>query len=397
MTAVLRAEWTKFRTVRGWLIALAVAGVAVIAFGYLVANGSQSTFCTPGGSCGIGHPFVPTGPGGEAVADTYRYVEHPLTGNGTVVARVTSLDGRVWAGPANAAPSLRDTRPGLAGWAKAGLLVTPSTKPGSPYAAVMVTGGHGVRFQYDYTRDRRGEGGPLAAGRPRWLRLRRTGGTITGYQSGDGTTWTPVGVAHLSRLPRTVDIGLFVTSPVIFPGSSQGTATQATATFDRVALTGDGRGGGTGGWRQLSVGASRADFYPTLSAGRSRPSRAGLVVTGSGDIGPAIDPIAGGATISSSILFGLVVALIVLVIVATMLMTVEYRRGLIRTTLAATPRPARVLAAKAVVAAAAAFAVTAAAVAAAIPIAHHLLTTNGNYVFPAGLGTELQVVLGAGA
>lgn len=394
MSAVLRAEWTKFRTVRGWLIALALAAAAVIAFSYLVANGSQSTFCAAGtSSCGVGHPFVPTGPGGRAVADTYRYVEHPLTGNGTLTARVTSLDGRVWAGPSNAAPSLRDTRPGLAAWAKAGLLVTASTRQGSPYAAVMATGGHGVRFQYDYTHDRPGAAGPVTAGRPHWLLLRRRGDTITGYDSVAGTTWTPIGVAHLAGLPRTVDIGLFVTSPVTFGTSSQGTATQATATFDHLGLTGDG----VGRWRQLSVGATRADFYPTLSAGSSRHAGATLTVSGSGDIGPAIDPIAGGATISSSILFGLVVALIVLVIVATMLMTVEYRRGLIRTTLAATPRRARVLAAKALVAAGTAFVVTGAAVAAAIPIADRLLTTNGNYVFPAGPFTELQVVIGAGA
>ena len=56
-------------------------------------------------------------------------------------------------------------------WAKAGLILSAATKPGSPYAAVMLTGAHGVRMQYDYTHD---IAGPAAASdSPRWLRLSR--------------------------------------------------------------------------------------------------------------------------------------------------------------------------------------------------------------------------------
>ena len=43
--------------------------------------------------------------------------------------------------------------PGLEPWSKAGLIIKASTRQGSAYAAMMVTGGHGVRMQYDYTQD----------------------------------------------------------------------------------------------------------------------------------------------------------------------------------------------------------------------------------------------------
>ena len=169
----LGAEWTKFRTVRGWMIGLVLAAGMVVLFTFLQANGKHTGYCTTPNpsSCVAGHQYVPTGPGGEAVADTYELVAKRLTGDGTITARITSFVGRVSAGPANEAPSLADTQPGLTSWAKAGLLVTPSTTQGSAYAAVMATGGHGVRFQYDYTHDRAGPPGSISGTAFRWLRV----------------------------------------------------------------------------------------------------------------------------------------------------------------------------------------------------------------------------------
>jgi len=232
--AALRAEWTKFRTVRGWMIGLGFAALMVVLFTFLQANGKHEGFCTtPNPSrCVAGHPRVPTGPGGEAVAASYELVAKRLTGAGTITARVTSLVGRIWAGPANEAPSLADTRPGLTSWAKAGLLITPSTSQGSSYAAVMATGGHGIRFQYDYTHDRAGLPELTTSTPPHWLRLTRAGDTITGYDSSDATNWHRIGSAHLAGLPTTVYVGLFTTSPT----TSEGLATQATASFAHVAI-----------------------------------------------------------------------------------------------------------------------------------------------------------------
>jgi ABC-2 family transporter protein len=395
--AALRAEWTKFRTVRGWMIGLLFAALMVVLFTFLQAHGKHTGYCTTPNpsSCVTGHQYVPTGPSGEAVADTYELVAKRLTGDATITAQITSLGGRIWAGPANEAPSLTDTRPGLTSWARAGLLVTPNTKQGSAYAAVMATGGHDVRFEYDYTHDEAGPPGSIPGTAPHWLRLTRTGDTITGYDSSDGTSWRTVGSAHLADLPTTVYIGLFATSPT----TSEGLATQATASFDHIASgppADSASETGLGRWHGASIGTDPQDFYTTLGNGGYRQAGDSILVTGSGDIAPAVAS-AGGDTASDSLLFGLVVALIVLIVIGAMFITTEYRRSLIRTTFAATPDRGRVLAAKAVVIGGVAFAVGVVASAVAIPLGERVMKANGNYIFPADSLTVARVAAGSGA
>lgn len=389
----LHAEWTKFRTVRGWVIGIVLVAVLLVLFAYLTANGQHSGICMPGSGqngqprCGQGHPLVPVGPGGEAVADSYYLVGQQLRGNGTITARVTELTGVTSSAPANAAPSLARTRPGTASWSKAGLIVTASTQPGSPYAAVMLTPSHGVRFQYDYAHDLAGPSGAVTDGSPRWLRLKRAGDALSAYDSADGTNWHELGTTTLAQLPANVDIGLFVTSPVTFAGLP----TLATATFDRVTL--DGATAGSG-WRGQGIGESRRDFYDVLGGGGLRRDGSAFVVRGSGDIAPAVT--ASGDTPASLLTQALVAALIVMVIVATMFTTSEYRRGLIRTTVAAVPERGHMLAAKAVVIGALGFAAGAAAAAIGVALGRHLEATNGNYLFPLTALTEVRVILGAG-
>lgn len=393
----VRAEWTKFRTVRGWLIGLGLAVGLLVLFSYLQAHGKHTGYCTSPNpsSCVSGHQYVPNGPDGEAVADAYELSARRLTGDGTITARISSLTGRIWAGPSNEAPSLADTRAGLAGWSKAGLMVTAGTRQGAPYAAVMATGGHGTRFQDDFTHDQPGLPGAVLPGAPRWLRLTRTGDTVIGYDSTSGTSWRRIGSVRLSGLSRTVSVGLFATSPNTFAGL----ATQDTAAFDHVTITATGGGGAagvSGRWRATSIGTGHRDFYTTL--GRSGTRRAGgsILVTGSGDIAPAVAD-AGANTASDSLLFGTVVAMLVLIVVATMFITSEYRRGLIRTTLAATPRRGRTLAAKAAVIGGAGFIVGAVASAIAVPLAEHVMRANGNYIYPAGALSLARVIAGSGA
>jgi ABC-type transport system involved in multi-copper enzyme maturation permease subunit len=400
---VLRAEWTKFRTVRGWVIGLVVTAVLCVAFTFLVANGSHVGGCTsplppgsgpnsPGSNCHVGHPFVPTGPNGEAVADSYSFVDQQLTGNGTITVRVISFTGLTSNQPVNAAPSLADTRPGLSAWAKAGIMLTPSTKQGSAYAAVMATGSHGVRWQYDYTHDNAGRPGSVSVRSPRWLRLTRTDDTLSGYNSTNGTTWTRIGAMHLAGLPSTVAVGLFVTSPVSFQGAN-GAATRATATFDQVSIQG---AGASDAWHGQSIGNGLDSFYPTLGSGGYHRFGSAFVLSGSGDIAPAVvEGILGNDTPGSTLLVGLIAGLIVMIVVATMFTTAEYRRGLIRTTFTATPSRGRVLAAKAVVIGAVAFVTGALAAAVAIPLAEHILIANGSFVFPVSTLTEFRIVAGS--
>ena len=378
---LLRAEWTKFRTVRGWVIAMALAALLIVLIGMWAGAAGQDQ-C--GGSAGgpvICQPSVPLGPGGEAVTDDFYLVRQPLPRYGSITVRVTSLSGVVGSdqqgGPVTA---------GLQPWSKAGIIIKADTRPGSAYAAVMVTGGHGVRMQDDYTGDTAGLPGRVSAAAPRWLRLVRSGDTVTGYDSADGTRWTRVGSVRLAGLPAVAQAGLFVASPDQVSATG-GAPTQATAVFDHVGPPGPRTG------VQIGGGDSA---YPAM-AGRYRQAGGLFTVTGSGDIAPALPGPADGYVSPDHSLAGVFAALIVVAVTGTMFLATEYRRGLIRVTLAASPRRGRVLAAKAIVIGSVTFATGLAGAAAAVPVGDRLLRANGKYVLPVTALTEVRLIAGTAA
>jgi ABC-type transport system involved in multi-copper enzyme maturation permease subunit len=321
-------------------------------------------------------------------------MHQPLAGDGSITVRMTSLTGLLPAPPTSRdAPGT--TRPGLAPWAKAGLIIKASTQTGSAYAAVMVTGTHGVRMQYDYTHDIAGRPGGVSAASPRWLRLTRNGDAITGDESPDGTHWTTLGTIHLTGLPSTVQAGLFTTSPQYAEPASgsfgaagaDGGPTQATAVFDHLNPQGT--------WTSERIGG--VGNATPLQQGGIHQTGSGFTVTGSGDIAPAVSGAAGLGTTITQTLVGTFVGLIMVVVVGTMFITAEYRRGLIRTTLVASPRRGRILAAKAIVVGAVAFVVGLAAAALVVTFGQRILRGNGVYVHPATTLTELRVIAGTAA
>jgi ABC-type transport system involved in multi-copper enzyme maturation permease subunit len=387
----LHAEWTKFRTVRGWMIALCAAAVAFVLLSYLSAF--ESHFA-------VGFA-VPTGPGGEPVSDTYMFVHQTLAGDGTLTARVASLSGAytplsptsggAFSGSSKGGSSSQ-LQPGLAPWAKAGIILEPDTNQGTAYAAVMVTGSQGVQMQYDYTHDSPGLAGPVGPSSPRWLRLTRAGDVITGYDSADGAHWTEIGTARLTGLPRTVQIGLFVTSPMYFAaGAEAGTTSVATASFDQVSARGDLP---RRSWAGDPIAGSYV--YPSSASSWQQGSAGAFSISGSGDIAPLVGDILSPQWAGASIVNGTIVALLFVIVLITVFVTSEYRRGLIRVTFTATPRRGRVLAAKAVVAGSLAFAAGAIATAIAEVITRHVLADNGSYLFPQS-GLDLaRVIIGTG-
>jgi hypothetical protein len=256
---------------------------------------------------------------------------------------------------------------------------------------VRVTGAHGVRMQDDYTRDSPGLAGRVGPSSPRWLRLTRAGDVITGYDSADGTRWTEIGSARLAGLPRAVQIGLFVASPEYFAaGASVGTPSVATAGFDQVSAHGDLP-------RRSWTGAAIARSYPVTSASAWKQASAGaFIITGSGDIAPLVGDILSAQWAGASIVNGTVVALLIVIVLASLFATAEYRRRLIRTTFAASPRRGRVLAAKAIVAGSLTFAAGATATALAEAITRHVLAANGSYLFPQSGPDLARVILGTG-
>ncbi len=395
----MHAEWTKFRTVRGWVIAMVIAAALTAAVGLYAASGPQ-TGCQPVGPHGpIGPPAPctpsnPVGPGGEAVSDSYYFVHQALRGNGSITVRVTSLTGRASPPGGGIAPGPNPEQnftSAIQPWAKAGIIVTASTRQGSAYAAMMVTGRHGVRMQYNYTGDTPGLPGAVSAASPRWLRLVRTGDTLTGYDSADGTHWTRVGTVSLAGLPATVQAGPFVTSPAWVQAQNSG-LTVATAVFDHVSFPGTAPGAG---WHGASIGAN-AQVASSLP-GRFHAAGGTFTVTGSGDIAPAGPGPTNIGEPADDGFAGAFAGLIVVIVVGAMFITAEYRRGLIRTTLAAAPARGRVLAAKAVVVGSVTFVAGVIGAAPVIPVGASLLRSHGNYVFPMSALTEVRLVAGIAA
>jgi ABC-type transport system involved in multi-copper enzyme maturation permease subunit len=385
---LLRAEWTKFRTVRGWVIGMIAAALVTVLFGLLSALATQTSPCN--GPGGLLCPAIPVGPGGERVFDSFYFVHQPLDGNGSITARVTSLTGLITYPPAHPNAIV----PGVVPWAKTGVIIKESNRQGSAYAAVMLTGSHGVRMQYNYAHDTAGRPGGVSAASPRWLRLTRSGDTLTGYQSADGTHWAKIGTVQLARLPVTVQAGLFVASPQDvhaspgFAGGSTSRLTQATAVFDHVGLQGTAP---SGAWAGGKVGGAPGD--PPLGRGGLKESGGRFTVSGSGDIAPFLPA---GRTIEDT-LRGTFAGLIVVIVVGVMFVTAEYRRGLIRTTLAASPGRGRVLAAKAIVIGSVTFVAGLAAAAAVVPLGERILRGNGDYLLLVTPLTELRVVVGTAA
>ena len=365
---LVHAEWTKFRTVRGWMIAMIVAVMAITAFVFLASNVSSS--CS-GSAC----PAPPTGPGGEPVQDAFYFAHQPLTGNGTITVQMTSLTGQAAVGPSQMAP-------GLQPWSKAGIIIKQNTSQGSAYAAMMVTGSHGVRMQWDYVNDTPGLTGSVSEASPRWLRLVRDGDTITGYDSADGTHWTLVGTAALPGLTSTVQAGLFAAAP------SNGNTATATGIFRHIGLSWP-----AARWTGTNVGGSGANGVAV--PGKLRQSAGAITVTGSGDI----TPLAGDGSVLSvqRALAGTPIGLIPLIVVGAMFITAEYRRGLIRVSLTASPRRGRLLAAKAVVIGAVSFVTGLIAAALAVVVGARILAGTGVPLWPVPALTLARMVVGTGA
>lgn len=402
---LLRAEWTKFRTVRGWVVGTVVAVLLMLLFAFLTAAGNHTQHVGggpggPGGGDGssvddgsthatssLGAHQVPIGPDGNAVNDGFFFVHQTLSGDGTVTARLTSLTTTVRS-PDGAAGGSPGGGAYFVPWVKAGLIVKQNTTQGSAYAAVMATGVHGIRMQYNYAGDIAGAADPLSY--PLWLRLTRSGGTVTGYSSTDGRTWTRISTVHIGQLTSTVQIGLFVASPGaerfdqhIGSVSTEGLPSLGTATFDSVSVQGRPA---DSAWKGVNMGASPVDGIGFQESGGT------FTVNGAGDIAPATGDIGQSVT---RYLEGAFAALTVIAVLGVLFVSTEYRRGLIRTSLTASPRRGRVLAAKAVVIGAVAFVTGLVSSAGALLLGKALQTRDSGFSAP--LPTEVRIVVGTAA
>ena len=126
-------------------------------------------------------------------SDAFRYVYHPLTGDGQIVARVASL---------------QNTSP----WAKGGVMIRETLAANSRHAMMDITPGNGSEFS---RRLAPGGSTTVTAGpvvtAPYWVKLVRSGNSFSGYVSSDGVNFVLVGSSTIS-MASSVYIGVVDTS-----------------------------------------------------------------------------------------------------------------------------------------------------------------------------------------
>ena len=189
-------------------------------------------------------------------ADQFRYVFKTLTGDGTIIARVT------------------DNGSGTNRWAKGGVMIRAGNAPGALNAFTAVTGGDGDggTFQWRPTADAASVSSRTLTGiaPPYWVRLERKGNTFTGYLSADGQNWQQEGTSSIDiAMTDPVMIGIAVTSHA---------ANEVREfEFDNITITGKV----TGAWTLEEIGIaqrSNEDAMPLYVVVQDSSNRSAVVV-----------------------------------------------------------------------------------------------------------------------
>jgi regulation of enolase protein 1 (concanavalin A-like superfamily) len=162
-------------------------------------------------------------------ADQFRFAYKPLSGNGSIIAKVDSLV---------------DTDP----WAKAGVMIRETIEAGSAWACVFSTGASGVRYQARLSANSAAISDTtiatpeqLAQHQPVWIKIERTGNDFKGYYSTDAKVWTAMAWnPQTIPMAANVYIGLAVTSHnADYPTTAQYTGVSTTGSVNGVWQTAD--------------------------------------------------------------------------------------------------------------------------------------------------------------
>jgi hypothetical protein len=181
-------------------------------------------------------------------ADEFHFAYKMLTGAGSIIAKVNSVDN-------------------TNGWAKAGVMIRESLNPDSAHAFACVTPSNGVASQ----------GRPSTGGAsfntnqtgitaPYWVKLERSiSGLFTVSHSANGSTWQQVtgAVAQNISMGSNVYIGLAVTA--------HDAAATCQAVFSNITTTGNV----TGQWAHQDIGIASNDaelLYVALSNRTGTPA-----------------------------------------------------------------------------------------------------------------------------
>ena len=189
-----------------------------------------------------------------ATADAFHYAYRTMPGNGTIVARISTVNGSD-------------------GWTKVGVMIRASADPSAPHAFMLASTSRGFAFQRrtatgaitDHT-----AGGDGTA--PRWVRLVRSGNVVTAALSADGVAWATVGQDTIA-LPATALVGLAVTS--------HQTSALATGTFTNVSVTTEPTL--PSGWQRTDIGTVGQPGSASESGGTFTLRGAGADIWGTAD------------------------------------------------------------------------------------------------------------------
>ena len=180
--------------------------------------GQPGTFSSKGSAAYSSGTFTIKGSGQGGVSsngtvDAMHFAYQPLSGNGTIIARVSNIQG----GSNN----------------QVGVMIRESLVPTATSAFVFFQPNQAY-FNYRSTTGTNAfqqATGFTASTYPYWVKLTRSGNTFSGYISLDGASWTQVGSSQTISMAQSTYIGLAASS---MSGSSL-----VTATFDSVSISSD--------------------------------------------------------------------------------------------------------------------------------------------------------------
>lgn len=154
-----------------------------------------------------------TGMGSSVTSDQIHFVYQPMSGNGTIVARVVSLQG--------------------SGSPTAGIMIRQTLAANDMFASGYDGAGYaGIYYGYrTSTGGYASESYPKATSLPYWIMVQRSGSTFTSYIAPDGVNWIQLGSAETINMAQNVYVGLIV--------ESGNNTALATATFDSVSINSD--------------------------------------------------------------------------------------------------------------------------------------------------------------
>ena len=143
-------------------------------------------------------------------SDGFQFVYQPLSGDGSIVARVVSVQG--------------------GSSVEAGVMIRETLTAGSDMAYTAYSGSTDIYWIYRPTVGANVSfANTSAVTLPYWVKLVRSGNTFTSYAAADGANWVQVGATQTINMGQNAYIGMALSSDV--------NTSLANATFDNVSVS----------------------------------------------------------------------------------------------------------------------------------------------------------------